>query len=58
VLIGAALSVPALIVTMMVGGWPTEGAATAATLQRAMGLIVALPLAGMIVGLGVRARQD
>jgi len=54
VILGAALSVPALIVTVMVAGWTMKGVPAVATLQRAMGLIAALPLAGMIVGLGVR----
>lgn len=57
-ILGAALSVPALIVTVIVGGWRMEGIAAVATLQRAMGLIAALPLAGMIVGLGMRHRRS
>ena len=57
VFLGATLSVPALIVTVIVGGWPMKAAPSVATLQRAMGLIAALPLAGMIVGLGVRHRS-
>ena len=58
VLLGATLSVPALIVTVIVGGWPMTGAPSVVSLRRAMGLIAVLPLAGMIVALGVRHHRS
>lgn len=58
VLLGAILSVPALIVTVIVGGWPGKGVPSVAGLQRALGLIAVLPVAGMIVGLGLRHRRS
>ena len=57
VLLGATLSVPACIVTMSVVGGEMKGVLSSANLQRAMGLFAALPLAGMIVGLGLRHRR-
>jgi hypothetical protein len=52
-LLGAMLSGPALIVTVMVAGWPMRGSASAAVM-----LVATLLLAGMIVGLGVRHRRS
>ena len=57
-LLGATLSVPALVLTVMVVGWPMNGSVSIAGLQRAMGLFTALPLAGMAVGLGMRHRAS
>jgi hypothetical protein len=55
-LLGAALSLPAFVVTVLVVGWPQQVFASAANLQRAIGFLAALPLAGMIVGLGMQHR--
>ena len=58
VLLGAVLSLPAFIVIVLVVGWPRPVFASAASLQRAMGLLAALPLAGMTVGLGLQHRRS
>jgi hypothetical protein len=51
VLLGATLSLPALLLIVMVAGWPRRGSAS-----HAMVLVAVLLLAGMIVGLGLRHR--
>jgi hypothetical protein len=51
VLLGAALSLPVLVLTVIVAGWPRRGSASYAAV-----LIAALLLAGMTVGLGLRHR--
>ena len=58
-LLGASLSAPALVVTLLVVGWPDHfvDAFTSGHLRRAIALILALPLAGVIVGLGLRHRR-
>jgi len=61
VLIGAALSAPALVVTVVVGGSKHDLRGIVAAIRhpdRAIGLFVALPLAGIIVGLGLRHRRS
>ena len=53
VLLGASLSVPAMIVTVAVAGWPMRGSSSAAMMLLAM-----LMVAGVIVGFGVRSRKS
>jgi ABC-type phosphate transport system permease subunit len=53
VLLGALLSMPALVVVVLVAGWPMRGSAPHAKV-----LVATLMLAGMIVGLGLRYRGD
>ena len=61
VLMGAALSAPALVVTVVVVGSKHDLTGILAAIRhpdRAIGLFVALPLAGIIVGLGLRHRRS
>lgn len=61
ILIGAALAAPALFVTVVVVGPQHDWMGVLAVVRhpdRAIGLFAALPLAGMIVGLGLRHRRS
>ena len=51
VLLGATLSLPVLLITVLVAGWPRRGSTSYAAV-----LVAALLLAGMTVGLGLRHR--
>ena len=44
VILGAVLSVPARLVTVIVGGWPMRGVPAVSTLQRAMGQLASLEI--------------
>jgi hypothetical protein len=61
VLFGAALSAPALAVSVVAVGWPQHDVRQSMSvlrhLDRAPDFVAALLLSGMIVGLGVRHRQ-
>ena len=60
-LMGAALSAPALVVTLVVVGSKHDLTGILSAIRhpdRAIGLFVALPLAGIIVGLGLRHRRS
>ena len=61
-LIGAALCAPALVVSVVASGWPEHSLSDAMAVirdpGRAAGFVAALPVAGMIVGLGLRHRGN
>ena len=62
VLLGAVLSAPALFVTVLVTGWPERSMEEVMTARRhparATGIVAATLVAGMIVGLGLRHREQ
>ena len=60
-LLGVALAVPALVIAVVVSGWPEHSLSDAMTAirhsERAPGFLAALALAGIIVGFGLRRAQ-